>query len=323
MDKAIKDGIKEALEAFLVQQDMTQNVFSEKAGVNGRYMKGVRDGSHTYDSKGVETPIMDKWYYKIADYIGFKVNKNYWEPKATDQFLRILATLEDARKFGSTNVIIGQTGCGKSYACDLFQKKYRQDVFIIKLGESDKIGDVLDKTIEALKMPTRASMKLEGSGQSASKSNKIKRIIEYLQKLKLDGFSPLVIWDESEYMNIATLCAIKEFYDTLRQVAGLVLIGTDQLTEKLERLKRANKPGMPQFYSRVKFGIRELKPVDLKFNIFLDNVEDKKVKEFVRINCENYREVHDLLVPAMREADSMDVPLSVELLCNILGRGGN
>lgn len=322
MDKAVKDGIKEALEAFLIQQDMTQNVFSENCGVNGLYLKGIRDGSHTYSSKGVETPIADKWYYKVADYIGFKINKNYWETKATDQFLRILATLEDARKFGSTNVIIGETGCGKSYACDLFQKKYRQDVFIIKLGQSDKIGDVLDKTIEALKMPVRSNVKLEGSKQTASKSNKIRRIIQYLQKLKLEGFNPTVIWDESEYMNIATLCAIKEFYDALRKVAALILIGTEQLLDNLERMKRSNKQGMPQFYSRIKFGIRELKPIDRKFVMFLDNVEDKSVKDFVKTNCENYREVHDLLVPAMREADVMNIPLNVDLICNMLGRGG-
>lgn len=31
MDKAVKDGIREALEAFLTEQNMTQNVFSEKS----------------------------------------------------------------------------------------------------------------------------------------------------------------------------------------------------------------------------------------------------------------------------------------------------
>lgn len=323
MDKTVKDGISEALAGFLVQQNMTQNVFAEKCGVNGLYMKPIREGTHTYSVKGVETPVADRWYYKVADFIGYKVNKDYWETKPTDQFLRILATLEDARKFGTTNVIIGETGCGKSYVCDLFQKKHRSDVFIIKLGESDKLGDVLDKTFEALKIPARAGMKMEGSSATRSKSCKIRRIASFLKNMKLDGLNPTVIWDESEYMNIATLCAIKEFYDELRNVASLILIGTDQLLENLEKLKNKNRQGMPQFYSRIKFGIRELKPIDRRFSIFLEDVEDKRVRDFVKANCENYREVHDILVPALRESDALGVPLNVDLICNMLGRGGD
>lgn len=325
MDKAVKDGIREALEAFLTEQNMTQNVFSEKSGVNGLYLKGVRDkeNPHIYISKGVETPISDKWYYKIAEYIGYKVQKTYWETKATDQFLRVLATLEDARKFGYTNVIIGETGSGKSYVCDLFQKKYRQDVFIIKLGKSDNVGDVLDKTIDALNIPDNKHQKVRGSGQTRSKSLRIRKIIKYLQRLKLEGFNPTVIWDEAEYMNLATLCAIKEFYDELRQVAALILIGTDQLLDNLIAMSTSNKAGMPQFYSRIKFGIRELKSIDRKFPMFLDDVDDKAVRKFIETQCNNYREVHDILVPAMREADRLSVPLDVDLILNMLGRGDN
>ena len=310
-----KELIRESLEKYLETHGMSQNEFSKHSGVNVGYISNIRQGkSHLGKSE-----IDDKWYRQIAEAIGLSLNKEYWTIKQTDQLLRILATLEDARKFGSTNVIIGETGCGKSYACDLFQKQYPQDVFIIKLGESDKIGDVLDKTIEALKMPVRPNVKLEGSSQTASKSNKIRRIIQYLQKLKHDGYSPTVIWDESEYMNIATLCAVKEFYDHLRQVCALILIGTDQLTEKLEKLKLKNKPGMPQFYSRIKFGIRELKPIDRKFSAFLDDISDRSVKAFIKDNCDNYREVHDLLVPVMREADRLDLPLSVDLIKQTFG----
>lgn len=319
MDKSTKEGIREALEAFLSQQDMTQNVFSEKSGVNALYLKGIREGSHTYSVKGTETAIPDKWYYKIAEYIGFKVTKAYWETKATAQFLRVLATLEDARKFGYTNVVIGETGSGKSYVCDLFQKKYRQDVFIIKLGKSDNVGDVLDKTIEALAIPDNKHKKLKGSGQTRSKSLRIRKIISYLHKLKLEGYNPTVIWDEAEYMNLATLCSIKEFYDDLRNVAALILVGTDQLLDNLIAMSVGNKAGMPQFYSRIKFGIRQLNSIDRDFPLFLEDIEDKQVKAFIKANCNNYREVHDILVPAMREADRMSTPLSVGLINNMLG----
>lgn len=320
MDTTVKDNIKEVLEAFLTGQNMTQNVFSEKCGVNGLYLKGIRSGDHTYvNSKEAVTPVADKWYYKIADYIGYKINKTYWDTKPTDQMIRIAATLEDARTYGYTNVIIGETGCGKTYMCQLFQKKYIQDVFMIKIGRNDNVGDVLDKTIEALNIPDNKHEKVKGSGQTRSKSLKIRKIIKYLHKLRLDGFQPTVIWDESEYMNLAALCAVKEFFDDLKGVAALILIGTDQLLDNLKTLTDSNKQGMPQFYSRLKFGIRELREIDRKFPLFLSDIDDKEVQKFIKTNCNNYREVHDVLVPSKREADRLGEELSVGLIREVLG----
>jgi DNA transposition AAA+ family ATPase len=315
MNAEQKEQIKDALEEYLERHGISQNEFSKQSGVNVSYISSIRAGKTAVG----DTPIADKWYIMIAEKIGFSLEKRYWETIPTDQMHRIASTLEDARKFGYTNVIIGETGCGKSYMCQLFQKQYIQDVFIIKLGHSDKVGDVLDKTIEALKMPIRPNVKLEGSGQTKSKSNKIRRIIQYLQKLKREGLSPHVIWDEAEYMNLATLCSIKEFYDDLKSVAALTLIGTDQLLKNLLSLSNSNKPGMPQFYSRIKFGIRELKPIDRKFPAFLGGIKDKEVKDFLIKNCNNYRELHDVLVPSLREADRLGVPLTVNLIRNVLG----
>lgn len=316
MDKDKREAIREALEAFLSQHNMSQNDFAKNADVNVSYISAIRSEKHE--------SIADKWFIRIAAYIGYKIEKSYWETKPTDQMIRILATLEEARKFGSTNVIIGETGSGKSYVSSLFQKQNPNDVFIIKLGKSDNVGDVLDKTFDALNIPLKSNMGMiaSGTGQSRSKSLRIRKIIKYLQKLKHDGFNPTVIWDESEYMNLAALCAIKEFFDDLSSVAALILIGTDQLEDNLKKMSDSNKPGMPQFYSRIKFGIRRLKPINRKFPLFLNSIEDKEVKDFIKTNCNNYREVHDVLVPAMREADLTNMPLSVGLISNVLGLGG-
>lgn len=320
MDKTIKDNIKEVLEVFLTDQNMTQNVFCEKCGVNGLYLKGIRSGDHTYiNSKEVETPVADKWYIRVADYIGYKVEKVYWETKSTDQLLRILATLDDGRTYGYTNIIIGETGAGKSYVSKLFQNKYIQEVFIVKVGKNDNVGDVLDKTIEALDIPDNKHKKVLGSGQTRSKSLRTRKIIKHLREMRLNGFYPMVIFDECEYMKIATLCSIKEFYDDLMGVCALTLAGTEQFEENLLELCKSNKEGMPQFYSRVKFGIRRLPKINRDFPLFLENIEDKAVKQFIKTNCNNYREVHNVLVPSLREADRLGEELSVGLIREVLG----
>lgn len=315
MNAVQKNELRKCLDLYLEKHNISQNEFSKKVDVNVAYISSIRKGEDKIGS----SPIADKWYNIIADAIGYKLEKTYWEVKPTDQLMRILPTLEDARRFGYTNVIIGQTGSGKTYACELFRQKYIQDVFIIKLGRNDNIGDVLDKTIDELNIPVKSN-EVRGSRHTRSKSLRIRKIIKHLQGLKMNGLNPTVIWDEAEFMNPATLCSVKEFYDDLVNVAALILVGTDQLLDNLENLSRNNKPGMPQFYSRIKFGIRRLKSIDRKFKLFLDNIEDKGVRDFVKENCENYREVEKVLVPAMREADRLGKPLTVDLILNILGR---
>ena len=39
---------------------------------------------------------------------------------------------------------------------------------------------------------------------------------------------------------------------------------------------------------------------------------------FLRENCDNYGELHDVLVPAMREADITGEPLTVDFIKTVL-----
>ena len=136
--------------------------------------------------------------------------------------------------------------------------------------------------------------------------------------MRLNGRNPIIIFDEAEYMKQATLCNIKEFHDHLNKKCGLVLIGTDQLLQKIEKLKKKNSAGMPQFYRRVKYGIRTLKSIDTRFNEFLKGIEDKALVKFLQRECDNYGELHDVLVPAMREAERTGEPLTEDFVRKVL-----
>lgn len=230
--------------------------------------------------------------------------KEYWQIRETPQMLRAFDTLQDACSYGYTNVIIGETGSGKSFACDLFVKS-KPNAFKIIIGSSDTIGDIIDKIIEALNIPT-----------AKTKSKKIREIIK---KLKGVEGNPMLILDEAEYMKQPALCAMKELYDSLNGICAIILVGTDQLIENIEKLRRRNKAGIPQLYRRIKFGIRYLEPIDRNYNEFLSEIQDKQVKRFLCENCENYGELHDVLVPALREADRLQQSLTVDLIRLITG----
>jgi len=82
-------------------------------------------------------------------------------------------------------------------------------------------------------------------------------------------------------MKQATLAKIKELHDHLNKKCGLVLIGTDQLLTKLQKLKNKNVAGMPQFYRRGKYGIRQLRDIDTKYRKILEGIKDKSLIKII------------------------------------------
>lgn len=299
-----KQQITEALNQYMELHGLSGNEIVKRSGVNESYISSIKNGETTVG----KSEIKDKWYLMIAEFIGFSLKKEYWGLKETPQLYRMLSTLEDAKENGLTNIIIGETGSGKTYISDMFLRANPVDTFKIVVGSLDTIGDLLDKIIDALKIAT-----------PKTKSKKIGEIAKKLKQLRLEGQKPHLIFDECEYMKQPALCSMKELYDALIKICGITLIGTSQLTDNLDKLRKKNRSGIPQFYRRIKFGIRELPSIDRSFSMFLNQIEDKALVRFLKQNCDNYGELHDVLVPAMKEADRTEQPLTEDFVRTILG----
>jgi hypothetical protein len=110
----------------------------------------------------------------------------------------------------------------------------------------------------------------------------------------------------------------KELYDGLLKYCAIILIGTDELLDKLDKMRKRKKEGMRQFYRRLKFTVRILPSIDTTFKMFLNDIEDKELKAFLQPNCDNYGELHDALVPAMREADRTGEQLTESFVRKVL-----
>ena len=294
MDLQTKLNIADATRRFIDKTDITQDDLARQAGISSEYLSHiVNDKFSVKAGKGKSVDIAPKYFNRLAGFIGYNTQKSYWQHKPTPQLTAILAYLEDARNFGTTNVIIGETGSGKTLACELFLRTYPADTFKITVGSSDNLGDLIDKILDALKLTA-----------GKTKSKKLRDIARKLKSMRENGQKPTLILDEAEYMKQPALASIKELHDYLYQYAAIVLIGTDQLTSNIDRLRRRNRPGIPQFYRRIKFGIRRLSPVDRTYKLFLDEMNiDNATKRFIRSIADNYGELHDVLVPVRREAD--------------------
>lgn len=303
MKQETKIEIVKALEDYLASHQMSQNEFVKKSGINEAYISNMRNQSFTIG----RTEIAKKWFESVAQKIGFQLQKQYWLPVETNQMNFMVSVLEDAKENGYTNLLIGETGCGKTFTAERFALHNPLDLFIIKVGSSDNLADLIDKILEKAKIPT-----------AKTKSKNINAIIKHMQKLKFDGFKPQIIFDESEYMKQPTLGMMKELYDDLSGHCSLIMIGTDELLDNLDKLRKRKKAGMRQFYRRIKFGIRELPKIDRRFKGFLEAIKDTELIRFLQANCENYGELHDCLVPCMREADRTGEPLTEDFVRKVL-----
>jgi DNA transposition AAA+ family ATPase len=298
-----KNKIVDALELYLTQHQMSANQFVDKTGINEAYISNMRNRTFMVG----KTEIKANWIEAVANAIGYELEKNFWKTQMTPQTTAMLAILEDAKNFGSTNVIIADTGSGKTYTAELFAKVNPQHLFLIKVGASDNLSDLIDKILEIAKIPT-----------AKTKAKNINAIVKHFQKLKFEGQKPMLIFDECEYMKQPTLCMMKELYDGLIKNCSIILVGTDELLDKLDKMRKRKKEGIRQFYRRLKFTIRTLPTIDTSFKLFLNDMPDRNLKNFLQRNCDNYGELHDALVPAMREADRTGELLTESLVRKVL-----
>jgi DNA transposition AAA+ family ATPase len=309
MDLTVKVGIAKATKEYIVLHEMTQSNIARIAAVPEAHLVNILKGEFTYSAgKDKVGDIPEKYFYMLAEMVDYELTKSLWEIRHTSQMLQTLEVLQDARENAVTRVIIGETGCGKSSTLELFRKKHPADVFVVVVGSEDTLTDLINKVCAVLRVPT-----------IGSKSSKIREISRALVALRHNGRKPTLVFDESEYMKTSTLCMIKEFYDYLDKLCSLVLIGTQQFLSGIERLKNRDAKGIPQLYRRVKFGIRKLRPIDRNFAEFLEDIKDKKLITWLKRNCANYGELHDVLVPSMKEAERLEHPMTLSFVLMVLG----
>lgn len=307
MDNTQKLAIAAEVRKYIETYELSQTDVANKSDVPKEYMVSILKNDFTYSAGKKKGKIADKYFRQLAQLIGFSTEKVYWVNRPTPQLTTAVAILSEAKEFGYTRLIVGETGWGKTHAIDLFIRKNPADVFKITVGSSDNLNDLIEKIVDVLKITT-----------GKTKSKRLRDIAKKLKAMRDEGATPQIIFDEAEYMKQPALCAMKELYDALNQLCSIILIGTEQLLDNLDRLRKRNKNGIPQFYRRVKFGIRRLPTLNRKYTLFLSDIADKALVKFLQQNCDNYGELHDVMVPCMREADRLGVAMDLNLVKQVL-----
>lgn len=300
MIDTLRKEIADAAKTYIDEKTISLNELARRSDINQAYI------SQMMNLKG---EIADKWYYALAKGIGYPLDVVFWEHIPTAQYKAIVSHLEEARNLGRNRILIGDSGCGKTYSIDRYVMTNPQDTFRLTVSSLHTTRAVIDDIMDVIG--------LEPCGIPITK---LRNIAHRLSMSQLEGRKPLLIVDECENLKLNAFGVIKSLYDKLEGVCPIVLIGTSQIEYKIANMLKLNKVGIPQFQRRFKAGERHLPPVDRSFKLFLENkVEDTKLRTYLRRICGNYGELHDYLELALREADRQGKELTYGFFLDLHG----
>ena len=299
-----KKRIVAAARQYMADHNISQNKLKELSGVTYLpFMFTNEEFKYKNAQSGEMCDIPEKWFVQLAQTIGYSITSEAWPMVVNDQVIEMLRELEEAKATATMRILIGSTGCGKTYIAERFKRKNPAGTYLVTCHRFDRLDDLIDKIMAA------TGIKCE----ERRTSRRLERLRVELWRRHRNGERLMLIFDESENLTIHTLQMLKALYDFLKTGCSIVLIGTDQLTNKLEALRRKNTTGIPQLYRRFKAGIRYLKEVDTSFDAFFAGKDvATDAKRILRNMCDNYGELADYLEPALRAANGQ--PVTAELL---------
>lgn len=315
ISKSTKQQIVEATKKYMSNNGLSQDSFSEHVrkitgqGFSVAYLNDILKGNLTTGPK--KTQINDKYFLRIADAIGMKVRKTFRQHHNTDNFVACMNAFEDARETAVPWAIDGNTGSGKSYAAQEYQRQNPKNTYIVRCDGDLTAKSFFVEAAHALQMVN------DGAAYNIRKN--------IVQKLRNEE-DPLLIIDEAENLKDRAWESLKRIMDDLKGHCGIVFIGANNFEAMLEKKAAKLKGCFPQVVRRIREGgFKQL------FTMTVEDVEDickqysVSKQTYVKAlfdTCRNMGELTAMLERVMREHDhtGKSVDELIELYCNVQRR---
>ncbi len=289
--------IPQAMQRFLDERGVKQPEIVKLSGVNKATVNLI--------SRGIEfngnTRISDKYYKQIANAIGLKLEKAYWQHFNTFNFKQAILTFENARKNKERRGIDGNTGLGKTYAATAFKKKYPAIVTLVKCDEIANTKEFVISIAEELEVPT-----------FGTKHKILKAVVE---KLKSKDEAFLMI-DEFENSKKGIIPVIKYLADELEGVVPIVVLGID-VEKMLSNAAKKEKQGFIQVNRRWSFGwtfFNQDITEDIENICELVGIERKTVINWLKARVRDFGSLENIITAVLIEHEKSEEPITTEML---------
>lgn len=158
----------------------------------------------------------------------------------TDNFKKCQNVCSYAKRNHTINVIIGETGYGKTISNNFYEKNNKDEIIRVIIQKSTTTrsyySDVFKK-ISNERYDPKLPLNLT-----------IRRIANYFNS---KGKDQLLLVDEITKFEHNFFEHLQDFWELTNRSTGIVLSGCDYFKEKFEKWNKKSTNGMPEFYSRI------------------------------------------------------------------------
>lgn len=205
----------------------SDNKASAKLDVSNAYVSQIKNNKWG--------ALSDDMWRKISKRLGLDFAEQ-WAYAETLQSKTLLEMFEDSRTCHNVYGIIMQPGSGKTYMLDRYRLN-NSDVFYVKC-----VSEMSPK--EFFQEILRSMGKTEFMGSVLTLIRQLENEIERREK-------PIVIIDEPEKLPNKVLNVFIDLYNTIHRKAGIIMLGTPNLKERVKLNRQRGKVGYNEIYSRL------------------------------------------------------------------------
>lgn len=226
IDNTTKEAIKQELTNYCANVG-SDNKAAKALGISNAYISHIKAGKWEVISE-------DMWR-KISKLLNMKLSEE-WVHADTTQYVNISNMFYDAQKYANVYGITCEPGTCKTHTLDRYSKSCK-NVFYVKCQRHTTDRVFLASILKT--MGIRNAM-VSSTGCLVQMTNQIER---------LDA--PLIIIDEIEKVSNDVLLLFIDIYNACENKAGLIMLGTPNLSHRIEKGVANNKVGFNEILSRV------------------------------------------------------------------------
>jgi len=196
--------------------------------------------------------ISDNMWRNIGKQVGFNT-RGLWVYEPIIQSKQLINVLKDAGESGITYGVIAHAGGAKTFTAEQYSKK-DTNTFHIVCAEYFNRKTFLSKILDA--------MGKENTGFNAPE------MMDLIVKTAMPLDAPTIVLDEVDKLPESVLLFFISLYNRLDGHCGLVLMGIDFLSKRIDRGVRMNKKGYKEIFSRIGRRFIHLKPFTWRRYLF-------------------------------------------------------
>ncbi len=263
---------------------------AKRAGINAAYLTHIKAGRWNDVPTGNSTPtaLGDHIWRGLRLALGLSL-----EVFETMHYREIVGLLHEAKTRGLARIIDGDTGLGKSFAIDEFQRQTPGGTYVVRCTSAMTVPEF----VREIARVTGATVQT-GTKQA---------LLEAAARKLMREDQPLLIVDEAETMTkkAMSLSLLKDLYVLTNGTVGIVLVGANDFLGRLRMKAQYKSESFPQLVSR--FGTNPLvltpiQPRDAAIIAASYGLTDRRTVANLLTAHPNYREFLEAL--RQRQADA-------------------